>query len=73
MFLIVAQDYRFALALVKTVFFIIKTKLFNSKILFYNLAKIDGLEFFWKYWSIVGLAWVSIRLYVNKINYKYLK
>lgn len=60
MLLVNNPDYRFTLAPTITVFFITKTKLFNLRSLFYNLAKINSLKPFQKYVSIVNLAKVFI-------------
>ena len=73
MFLIVTRDYKFALALATTVFFTIKIKLFKSRSLFYNLAKINVFWLFKKYLNIVNLARTFTRLYASKINCKCLK
>ena len=73
MFLVVARDRKFALALVTTAFFIIWIKLSNSWILFYSSAKINGRKPSRNYLNIVGLAKAPIRLYTNKIDYRYLK
>ena len=73
MFLVVTRDYRLALALATTTFFIIWTKLSNSWSLFCNSAKMDGRKPYQKYLSIVDLVGAPTRLYANKINYKCLR
>lgn len=61
----------FALALATTAFFITCIKLFNSRFLFSNLAKIEGHKSSQKYLSIVGLVGSLIELYSNKTDNSY--
>ena len=70
MSLVVARDRRLALASATTVFLSIWPKLFNSRSLFCNSARIDGLRLSRKYLSIVSLTEALIRSYANKIDYK---
>ena len=70
MFLVVARDHRFALALATTAFFTIWTKLSNLWSLFCSSAKMDGYKLFWKYLSIVGLVRAPTGSYANKIDCK---
>ena len=73
MFLVMARDRRFALALAATAFFTIERKFSNLWSLFYSLAKMDSHRPFRKYLSIVDLAGAPIELYANKIDCSYLK
>lgn len=65
---VVTQNCRFALTLATTVFFTIKTKFSNFRFLFYILAKIEDLKYFWKYFKIIDLTGAFTNLYSNKID-----
>ena len=73
MFLVMAPDRRFALALAATALFTIWKKFSNLWSLFCNSAKIDGRRLSQKYLNIVGLAGAPTGLYANKIDCRYSK